>query len=51
MLTRPLVGDLIEHKDAVENGIGHDWFSNWKIWSVEEEKMRAKMRASSSEGT
>jgi hypothetical protein len=28
MLQKPLIGDLIERKDAVEDGMGHRWFSN-----------------------
>lgn len=31
VLTIPFVGNVVEHKNAVEDGVVHAGFSNWKI--------------------
>ena len=31
MLTKPLVGNVVEHENAAEDGMGHEGLSNWKI--------------------
>ena len=51
MLNESLVYKFAQDWDSAQDGMGHFSFSNWKMWSVGQAKMRAKVSASSRLGT
>jgi len=51
MVEKAFVNEFAEDWDSAEDGVGQSWLSNWKISSVGQAKIRAKMRASSRLGT
>ena len=40
-----LVGNVVEHENAAEDGMDHAFFSSWKISSVGHANMRAKVES------
>lgn len=51
VLEEAFIDEFAENGDSAEDGMSHDSLSNWKIWSVGQAKMRAKVRANSRLGT